>query len=420
MHKIKYLIIGAGVTGLTFANYMNNDNYLILEKENDPGGYCRTIYKDNYIWDYSGHFFHFKNDEIKKYFFEHIGKKNIISKNKNTKIFYKGKLVDYPFQSNIHELNKPEFIDCLYDFTKREKSRYYNSFEEMLYGKYGKSITEKFLKPYNEKQYACSLKDLDQNAMGRFFPNTDLQEIINNMREKKDNSYNKEFFYPKMGANAFINALLDNISNNKIIYNEEMIKIDIKNKIVYTKTNSYRYETLVNTGSFKNLVDRIGIKKYSENILSSNKVIVYNLGFDKKSRYNNIHWLYIPNKKYWFYRVGFYDNILDSDKMSIYVEIGLRSDEKINKESKLDEVITELREVGIIDDQKLISYSIIEMNPAYVHINRNSNIYVKKMKKKLRENDIYSIGRYGSWKYCSIEDSMLEAIDAANEVKNAR
>ncbi len=87
MHNIRYLIIGAGVTGLTFANYINDNNYLILEKDNSPGGYCRTIYKDSYIWDYSGHFFHFKNNMIKEYFFEHIGKENIVNKNKNTKIY---------------------------------------------------------------------------------------------------------------------------------------------------------------------------------------------------------------------------------------------------------------------------------------------------------------------------------------------
>lgn len=39
----------------------------------------------------------------------------------------------------------------------------------MLYGKFGKSIVEKFLKPYNEKLYAVDLTKLDVDAMGRFF-----------------------------------------------------------------------------------------------------------------------------------------------------------------------------------------------------------------------------------------------------------
>ena len=58
------LIIGAGVTGLSYAAFTDND-YLILEKENDVGGYCRTIKQDGFIWDYSGHFFHFQDKLIK-------------------------------------------------------------------------------------------------------------------------------------------------------------------------------------------------------------------------------------------------------------------------------------------------------------------------------------------------------------------
>ena len=42
--NVKYLIIGAGISGLTFANYADGD-YLIIEKEKEVGGYCRTIKK---------------------------------------------------------------------------------------------------------------------------------------------------------------------------------------------------------------------------------------------------------------------------------------------------------------------------------------------------------------------------------------
>ena len=65
--NVKYLIIGAGISGLTFANYIK-DNYLIVEKESEVGGYCRTIKKGDYVWDYAGHFFHFKTDEFKNFF----------------------------------------------------------------------------------------------------------------------------------------------------------------------------------------------------------------------------------------------------------------------------------------------------------------------------------------------------------------
>ena len=112
--RTKHLIIGAGISGLAFANYAKGD-YLIVEKENEVGGYCRTIKRNGYVWDYAGHFFHFNTKEFKKKFVDQMPKEDIIYNDKCTKILYKNKFIDFPFQTNIHQLEKEEFIDCLYD-----------------------------------------------------------------------------------------------------------------------------------------------------------------------------------------------------------------------------------------------------------------------------------------------------------------
>ena len=51
------LIIGAGITGLSYALLKGDSDYLILETENEIGGYCRTTRRNGFVWDYSGHFF---------------------------------------------------------------------------------------------------------------------------------------------------------------------------------------------------------------------------------------------------------------------------------------------------------------------------------------------------------------------------
>ena len=55
--KTDNLIIGAGISGLTFAS--ESSDYLIVERENEIGGYCRTVRRGGFVWDYAGHFFHF-------------------------------------------------------------------------------------------------------------------------------------------------------------------------------------------------------------------------------------------------------------------------------------------------------------------------------------------------------------------------
>ena len=100
------LIVGAGITGLSYAAATSND-YLVIEKEPEIGGYCRTILQDGFIWDYSGHFFHFRNKDIERFVMDKMHKdRDIITLKKMTQIRYKNKHIDYPFQKNIHQLDK--------------------------------------------------------------------------------------------------------------------------------------------------------------------------------------------------------------------------------------------------------------------------------------------------------------------------
>lgn len=418
MEKVKYLIVGAGVSGLGFANFIKSDDYLILEKENEAGGYCRTIYNDDYVWDYAGHFFHFANEELKSFFNSKINSEDIIYKEKNTKIFYKNEFIDYPFQKNIHQLPKNEFIECLYDLFNKEEKKTYSGFQDMLYGKFGRSITEKFLKPYNEKLYACNLNDLDADAMGRFFPYADLREIINNMKNEEDTSYNKDFLYPKKGAITFINALLKELDSEKVLYNQEVVDIDLENKIAKTKDKCIQYEYLINSSPLDKLIKYTDESEYYKNHgkLTYNKVLVFNLGFDKKSNIDDIHWVYVPDKDINFYRIGFYDNILDTNKLSMYVEIGYSSQEDVDVDNQLELTLKNLKRMNIISDHKLLAYSSVVMNPAYVHISETGKKIKEEKKKEFEEKNVFSIGRYGDWKYCSIEDSMLDAIGLAKKL----
>lgn len=420
--KTKYLILGAGISGLTFASYCNDD-YLIIEKENSVGGYCKTHYNKDFVWDYAGHFFHFKTEEFKKKFIESLDQNDYVTQNKKTFIYFDNDLIDFPFQTHIHELSKEKFIDCLYDLFNKEEKDNYDNFLDMLYGKFGKSITEMFLKPYNEKLYATDLTKLDTDAMGRFFPYADVKAIINNMKDSKLNSYNNTFLYPKKGAQVIIDILMKAIDKNKIFLNSVISNIDIKNKkVILEDGKEIEYEYLINSipfNKFLKLINNNDYNIFSEN-LTYNKVLVFNLGFNKKSKYNNHHWLYFPDKNINFYRVGFYDNILGTDKLSMYIEIGYGKNSKITDDeinNQLQLTLENLKKCNIIDDSFVLeAYESIVMDPAYVHIDTKNELKVKEIMNDLSTQNVYSIGRYGAWTYCSMEDCMLEAKELSERI----
>jgi hypothetical protein len=402
--KVDTLIVGGGITGISLASFLSNDDYLIIEKEDEVGGYCKTTKRNGFVWDYSGHFFHFKNKEIKDYLLENL-QCQLFEVRKVSHIFYKNKFIDFPFQNNIHQLNFDEFIECLHDLTNI-KNKEFNNFKEYINNSLGEAISDKFLIPYNEKLYKCDLNELDVNAMGRFFPKKlPINEFLGNIRYKKHTeSYNDSFIYPENGCYEFIKSILKRVDSKKIQTNTELIRVDVENKRITTNKGEIHYNKLINTIPFNVFYSKTTLKNFNFN---SNKVAVFNLGFDRGTSIKS-HWIYFPGNEV-FYRVGFYNNIMDSKNMSLYVEISFKTDEEINQKELLEKVLDDLKKCSIIENHNLVDYQFLLLNPAYVHITEESNNLYNSWSEEFNPKNIYSIGRYGSWTYCSIEDNIIEA-----------
>lgn len=409
MEQRELLIIGAGISGLAVANFTARRDYLIIEREHEIGGYCRTVKQDGFVWDYSGHFFHFRHPRIEQYLVSRMPAGTVRRIEKSSKILYKDRLVEFPFQKNIHQLPQDEFIDCLYDLYFRDDEAPIRNFSEMLYAKFGGGITERFLRPYNEKLYACELSELDPDAMGRFFPYADVDEVIRNMKNPDNRSYNSTFTYPTGGAIEYVAAFKRQVPDERIALREELVAIDLERRVARTDKREIGFDRLVSSAPFNRLLQFCGIE-HDPAVFSSNKVLVFNLGFDRKG-WPGVHWVYFPERKYRFYRAGFYDNIFDDERMSLYIEIGMRTGETVDVEAERVRVLEDLRAAGIVTDQQLVSWHAVVLDPAYVHVTTASQQRTTEYAQHLAAHGVHSIGRYGGWKYCAIEDNIIEAIE---------
>lgn len=416
MHKVNLLVIGAGISGLATVAFGRERDYVVLERDQAIGGYCKTVKQDGFTWDYSGHFFHFKRPEIEAWLRERMPGQRILTVNKKSFIAYKGKMVDFPFQKNIHQLPQDEFIDCLHDlyFARTPQPGVSPlpeaNFKEMLYARFGRSIAEKFLIPYNEKLYATDLAALDKDAMGRFFPHADVADIVRNMKTPDNATYNATFTYPEGGAIEYVNALATAVDPARIALGEGLVSIDLAGRVAKTTKREIHYERLVTSAPFDAVARSAGLE-HDASAFSWNKVLVFNLGFDGKGP-KNVHWVYYPDRARSFYRVGFYDNIFETDRMSLYVELGYPKDAVITDAdvARARETVLEgLRAEGVISTQKLVASHSVVMDPAYVHITRKSMAEHARLKGILSEHGVHPIGRYGGWTYCSIEDNIIEA-----------
>ena len=403
-NTVDTLIIGAGITGLSLASFLETNNYLIVDKDSEVGGYCKTTIRNGFVWDYSGHFFHFNNQQIKDYVLENI-ECDIKTVKKKSHISYKDRYIDFPFQNNIHQLPTNEFIECLYDMYHRGNEKV-NTFTDYVVNTLGHSICDKFIIPYNQKLYACDLNKLDYDAMGRFFPKpTMFDDLLFELRNnKKTESYNDTFIYPTGGSIEFVKSLYKRVNEKNVLLNTKIIGIDLENKIAQTNNGYIKFNKLVNTMPFDTFMELTG-KKVDN--LSSNKVVVFNLGFDLPTDIES-NWVYYPGDEI-FYRVGFYNNIFNTDRMSLYVEIGMEKTDEVIEDELLKKILEDLNRVGVVTNHTLVDHQMIVMNPAYVHITKESKEIYNDWGKKNNPNGLFSIGRYGSWTYCSIEDNILQS-----------
>ncbi len=409
MERTRCLIVGAGVSGLAFADWRRDDDYLIVEAQEEIGGHCRTVKRDGFVWDYSGHFFHFRHPEIEQYLIDRMGRQDVLRVQRDSRIWYADRYIDFPFQKNIHQLPRSEHEQCLRDLHDRPEEKSGN-FKDMLYARYGRGIAEKFLIPYNEKLYAMNLAALDPDAMGRFFPHASVEEIIENADRPSVDGYNATFTYPEGGAIQYIHALAQGVRGDRITVSERVLGIDLEAKVAKTSRRQIGYDFLISTAPLVSLLDMCAIR-YDSAVFSHNKVQVFNLGFDSKGP-PGVHWIYYPQRELSFYRVGFYDNIFDSERMSLYVEVGVPWGVELSEDDRgalKAKVLTDLQSCGVLDNQTLIASHDVLLDPAYVHITRRSVAEAATRLALLAAQDVHSIGRYGAWTYCSIEDNIVEA-----------
>jgi protoporphyrinogen oxidase len=405
------VVIGAGMSGLGFANwYRERDpaaRVLVLEAEDEPGGYCRTVVRDGFVWDYSGHFFHFKHPEIEAWLRARMPGEEVRTIARRAVIRYAGRDIDFPFQTHIHQLPHDEFLECLVELYFRPGGDAPPaSFGEMLYRRLGRAITEKFLRPYNEKLYAIDLDRLDVDAMGRFFPHAEVADVIANMRPApgRTHGYNATFTYPAGGAMQYVRALLRDLP--PVACGERVEQIDLAAREVVTARRRIRFGRVVSSAPLPALARMCGVP-HDPAVFTSNQVLVFNLGFDRKGL-RGVHWMYFPDRAVSFYRVGWYDNIFDGDRMSLYVELGAAHGASFDVDALRARVLDDLAREGLVTDHQLIAHHHVVLDPAYVHITRASLAETARLRDELARVGIHAVGRYGGWTYCSIEDNLVE------------
>ena len=117
MENVKYLILGAGPAGLSFAHRLKEkgeDSFLILEKENEAGGLCRSVMVDESPFDVGGgHFLDVKRPKVTEFLFRFMEREEWNLFTRDSRIAVGGAVVGHPMEANIWQFGIEEQIAYL-------------------------------------------------------------------------------------------------------------------------------------------------------------------------------------------------------------------------------------------------------------------------------------------------------------------
>ncbi len=423
MSNRRIIILGAGLSGLSVAWHLQGKgtNCQIFEKESEIGGLCRSKKVNGFTFDYDGHSLHFRDSYTFNLIKSLLGS-NLLEHQRSAWIYSHGKYSHYPFQANLYSLPHPIIKECLLGFTQvfrdMHSKKKVNNFLDWINQTFGEGIAKHFMIPYNTKFWTVSPQELTCEWLNGLIPIPSLNQIIEGAvkENEKQFGYNSRFWYPKRGG--IIQVPLAFASSIKNVHtNCQITEINLKRKeIKIVPNNIEKFDYLISTVPLPEL--SYLIKEMPEGIsilfknLRWNSIFNLNLGIEEKD-YSKRHWIYFPQKEICFFRVGFFNNFSPElspvNSTSLYTEVAYSKDKPIDKDEIVLHIKEDLKKIGIISSEdKILVQDINDIKYGYPIYDRNYQYARRKILEYLKKNNIISCGRYGSWRYMSIEDCILE------------
>lgn len=312
MDKYKYIILGAGPAGLTFANKLKEngiDSFLVIEKENEAGGLCRDTIVDGSPLDIGGgHFLDVRNKEVDDYLFRFMPEEEWDYFERDSRIRFGNFEINHPFEANIWQLPEivqNEYLDSISSAGCNTGREMPEKFVEWITWKLGTKIAQDYMLPYNRKMFSDELNELGTYWLDKL-PNVSFEETIKSCREH--HAYGKQpghaqFLYPKKyGYGEVWRRMADAIADN-IIYNTCIDSFDIKNRVVSCKDESWTADVIITTIPWKSIKNLSGFSESTLKSVSELKHSSVEVKYFPDNIDTHAQWIYYPDNEISFHRI---------------------------------------------------------------------------------------------------------------------
>lgn len=425
------VIVGAGLTGLSAAYHLAAAGRpaRLVEALELPGGACRTIEKDGFSFDLTGHLLHLRLAESVT-LLKQLGLWGQLRRQRRRAgIALGGKVTPYPLQIHTHRLPPAVRRDCVLGFVRAAMSppargEEEGSFAAWVLSRFGEGFARHFFFPYNEKLYCTPAAELTTEWVGRYVPRPALEEVIDGAfgLHRRAVGYNATFYYPRRGGIRLLaDALAARVPNLSL--SSPVTKVDLqRRRLTLANGQTLDWDTLVWTAPLTALTTMAsgqpGELAAAGKALRAVAVINLNLGVVGPPPRRE-HWLYIPESRYPFYRVGLPSNhgdVAPPGFHTLSVELSVPAGEPapLDFEDACLEGLAALRLLRRRED--VVCTATVRLDPAYVIYDRARPQAVALLRRELRQAGVLLSGRWAEWKYSTMEDALWDGAAVARRL----
>lgn len=421
-------ILGAGLTGMSAAFHLAEMGvpYRLFERLPHPGGHVITLEEEGFRFDRTGHLLHLRDPAMRQHCLSWIGG-DYLEVERRSMIWSSGVYTRYPFQANTFGLPPQVAYECLSGFIDayfaKEKPEPKN-FEEFCKIHFGIGISKHFMIPYNTRLWGVRPDEITAAWCSRFVPLPKLEDVLSGAvgRSSGELGYNARFVYPRLGIGELSRGLAAAIASAAPIEcNRAPKAISPDRRMLHFDNEDVQYDVLISTMPLPSLIELLSPApeaiKQAASKLRCTHLYYLDIALDTPCE-QPFHWIYVPEARYPFYRVGCYSHFSPAmappGKACLYIELADRNPPDLS--ALLPEVAKGLCEMGIIHSKEAIRFARLRrIDHAYVIFDHAYYPSLQAIRPYVDEARIVPAGRYGGWNYSSMEDALIFGKQAAEQ-----
>lgn len=399
MKEYKYIILGAGPSGLSCAHTLRNlgeNSFLVIEKETVPGGLCRSEEVDGSPLDIGGgHFLDIKKKDVLDLLFRFMPRSEWDEYSRISKINIRGTEIDYPIEANLWQLPHDDQLDFLESIAHagclQEKPQP-TSFEEWIVWKLGSLIAVEYMLPYNRKIWSIDLNDLGTYWLHKL-PDVSFRETLQSCLKHKPSGTlpaHGTFLYPKQYGYGEVWKRMGASLGDQLLTSTPVTRIDVNDLVVNGRFKAHKIITTVPWTCWPGISD---IPEPVRDAVAQLRFVSVDVDYYQETPHTGAHWIYEPDEHLSYHRILCRSNFCQGSR-GYWTET--------NSKRALEKKTWRHRN-----------------EYAYPLNTKNKPETISTILCWAETNRIIGIGRWGTWEHMNSDVAVFQGIETAKELCTA-